>query len=1138
MTKATLPGAEAPAAALTLNDLQAALRATDRAALLVPSRILRRVIKQHAGVPGLGLRVPHRKTYLIGRDELLRIVTLGELGLRQVDELAEAVILIVQPHAERLESRPAADSLTVCWRLLFHGRIHLALERAAAAGRLTPAVVRRRIEAIGATEFEEIRAVLKQEDFLLPAADDVAVYVEFAALFLELKYFVHGFLGCYFPAIEHLGRVEELLREEVDAEAVFQATRLPGAPEVPRQPDASAPEADLDLPPSSAAVPSRSALRRGLLAERLLARAERARAVGNLVRAAILRTRGSRQLPSDQARRARSKARDDLERLALRLHAALGFQEAEIEDWLRGLVGLAAPASGGVWSREARILYDLQKACVDHERGVYGLNLWAWLWSRGAEPLKRPLPGHRDVQICKHLRSAAGRLSDARLDGRLRTQFLALVEAAVDRAEEALRRRYRPQIHAAFDEVGLAPANLPERVARDKLVEELLDDVVERGFFLMGDLRDALSRNQLKLPDVGGLGPLLRGDQLLKANDLLAATLGGVYRGGEVYLTFPQRLSSLAFGTRVGRFLTRYAALPFGGAFLLLEFVQHLLHMLPRDAALHHFQPRWWGSVLALGLLLEGVLHSPAFRTALASRLAWIGRGLRRALVEWPRRLAELPAVRALLDSRWFALARRYLFKPLTLTVALTALAAIGWGAQAARQASLPIFLAANVLVNSRFGRNVDELVTDWVVHAWHRLRIRVLAAVLRLVADLFHRVLEGIERLLYTVDEWLRFRAGEGRRATVVKTVLGSLWFFVNYVIRFCVNLLIEPQINPIKHFPVVTVSHKILLPMQPLFAALLMNAFDKAWAELIAVVIVTSLPGVFGFLVWELKENWRLYAANRARQLRPVRVGHHGETVVQFMRPGFRSGTLPKLFARLRRANRKAYWSGNWRSASRQLAGLRGVEQALRRLVDRELLRLLELSNGWTADTLSAGELHLGSNRLLVELYCPEFDADSLWLVFEVRADALLAGVHRRGWLDRLEVRAWRTLDNALAGFYALAGVDLVREQLDAELGKRVQHYRIVDDGLEVMAGREAPLPLFYPLAADPPRPLDASLADAALVADAPEPEELIFARTPITWSHWVVVWDLDQLDASGRQRIIEGRWVLPAATGEPPA
>ena len=60
--------------------------------------------------------------------------------------------------------------------------------------------------------------------------------------------------------------------------------------------------------------------------------------------------------------------------------------------------------------------------------------------------------------------------------------------------------------------------------------------------------------------------------------------------------------------------------------------------------------------------------------------------------------------------------------------------------------------------------------------------------------------------------------------------------------------------------------------------------------------------LPGVFGFLVWELKSNWRLYEANRPEALGPLVVGGHGETVVGLLRPGFHSGTLPKLFGRLR--------------------------------------------------------------------------------------------------------------------------------------------------------------------------------------------------------------------------------------------
>ena len=51
---------------------------------------------------------------------------------------------------------------------------------------------------------------------------------------------------------------------------------------------------------------------------------------------------------------------------------------------------------------------------------------------------------------------------------------------------------------------------------------------------------------------------------------------------------------------------------------------------------------------------------------------------------------------------------------------------------------------------------------------------------------------------------------------------------------------------------------------------------------------MIFTGIPGIFGFLAWELKENWRLYAANRPPRLKPVVLGHHGETMRGLLRPG----------------------------------------------------------------------------------------------------------------------------------------------------------------------------------------------------------------------------------------------------------
>src|SRR5262249_14091288 len=112
--------------------------------------------------------------------------------------------------------------------------------------------------------------------------------------------------------------------------------------------------------------------------------------------------------------------------------------------------------------------------------------------------------------------------------------------------------------------------------ARDKLIEELLDRLGGKGFLTLGDVRDALSRNQLKLPDLAGPFQWVRGDQLLRLNRELAVALDGAYRPGEIYLRGLQRASSLAFGTAFGRLLVLFLLLPFGAAFLGLKGVDLL----------------------------------------------------------------------------------------------------------------------------------------------------------------------------------------------------------------------------------------------------------------------------------------------------------------------------------------------------------------------------------------------------------------------------------------------------------------------------------------------------------------------------------------------------------------------------------
>ena len=91
-------------------------------------------------------------------------------------------------------------------------------------------------------------------------------------------------------------------------------------------------------------------------------------------------------------------------------------------------------------------------------------------------------------------------------------------------------------------------------------------------------------------------------------------------------------------------------------------------------------------------------------------------------------------------------------------------------------------------------------------------------------------------------VDEWLRFKAGESPVSLWLKGILGIFWFYVSYVVRFAVNLLLEPQINPIKHFPVVTVSHKLLLPTIPHFGKALAETAGS-WADIDTEALIADI-------------------------------------------------------------------------------------------------------------------------------------------------------------------------------------------------------------------------------------------------------------------------------------------------------
>ena len=82
----------------------------------------------------------------------------------------------------------------------------------------------------------------------------------------------------------------------------------------------------------------------------------------------------------------------------------------------------------------------------------------------------------------------------------------------------------------------------------------------------------------------------------------------------------------------------------------------------------------------------------------------------------------------------------------------------------------LTAFLAVNLLLNSRWGRSVEEIVSDGLERGWQKLSVEIVPELIYFIIDLFKRMLGAFDRWLYSVDEWLRFRSGQTRSTLVGK--------------------------------------------------------------------------------------------------------------------------------------------------------------------------------------------------------------------------------------------------------------------------------------------------------------------------------------------------------------------------------
>lgn len=1048
------------------SSLQQAIWSVAPDALLVDPRIIRRVIRLDRRLKGLGLRVPHDQSYTIDRARLLAYVDRSEL--EPVGDLAPTMILLNRPTESLHEIADSRSELLLhYWRLLFQSRVRLELERRYPEMDERQSVAKKRRLQWGEVVFAEIRAVLLQDRLLFNEHTDWEVYAEFASVALDTKYFAPNHRELLFPAITEWNGVEEALGRDVNHASIFQATQL-----VPL-------DSGRDDPPSSSESPS-SSTRISPLAiisgrrptktrddrQTFQFRAKRAEQLGNHLRAAIYWKLAAGKRRDSDGETCQRSALHELELLADKLRTALRQDENSIEEWIAGLSPVLELATSSFWSAEARLLYDLQKIGVEAEAESRRANLFGWLSSFGREPLTRSMPLLKYVQMAKHIRSAQRRLGKTALTTVDRERIAALLDRAEHHAESVLREIIRPLIHTQLDQVYLMPENVPERVARHKLVEELLDHLVEYGYLTSSMFRDALSKGDLKLRDVSGR-ELLIGDQFLLADRGFSGPLDGIYRPAPIYMRWSQRLSSLAFGTGSGRFVTMHLALPFGGAFLAVEGVRHVIAMFRGDhhgfsikpateltaekAADHAIETTAVSSsssgyltaiVLATGLLIYLLMHRPKFRAICMGYFRQALRGMRNVIIEWPTKLLRIRLIEQLLYGPVFAPLRTYLIKPALMTFFLLFVFQSIFPLDDLRNV-LVVFLLIALFLNSQIGRHADEWFTDLLLRIVEDLRAKVFGVILQWVLDVFQRLLIDLDRILHTLDEWSRFRTRDSRIVQVGKFIAGSLWAIIAYFVVLVSTLLIEPQVNPIKHFPVVTVSHKLLLPLGPFFVSRLTPFIGATQANTWVWSTIWLIPGMFGFLVWELRGNWRLYAANRPLTLQPQSVGHHGESMVGLLRPTFHSGTLPKLFARLRRAVRKQKKaSGKWQVGHLQ-AALRDNQRRLQHFIERELLELLRQSETYEPLALEVHSVQLATNRVKVAI-APASSPQTIWfwIVWEEADRQLIGDVQGEDVSTTLSTSLspsqFESLTRALNGLFQRTGVEWIRSDL-AKLDER---------------------------------------------------------------------------------------------------
>ncbi|HEX3316349.1 MAG TPA: hypothetical protein VHR72_15730, partial [Gemmataceae bacterium] len=538
----------------------------------------------------------------------------------------------------------------------------------------------------------------------------------------------------------------------------------------------------------------------------------------------------------------------------------------------------------------------------------------------------------------------------------------------------------------------------------------------------------------------------------------------------------------------------------------------------------------WMSTSLHVSLLvlfavtIFGLLHSQALRHRFRDALRALGRALWFVFIDLPVRAVKHEAVDRLLTSWPIQLGCSYVLLPAVLTLVLTLFLPqfrTDW------VRFLLAFLAISCLVNTRPGKAAWETFVGAVVGLFELFRNGLVMGLFRFVVRLYKRIAHAFESMFFAIDEWLRFRGGESPAEIALRTVLTLVWVPISFVIRFVLIVFIEPCFNPLK-LPICLIAAKLMVPLWPTVVPSMSHWLTPILGVAVTGIVIGNIviwsPDAFGFIFWELKENWFLYRANRPRAVEATAVGPHGETIRGLFQPGFHSGTLPKLFASMRQAELRALRTENYSPVRAAKAKCRHIEEAIARFVARECGFLLERTPAWHGRTLLVGSVELASNRIRCRLH-PE-SSEPLVLTFDYRESWIVAHLETPSWFAALDQDALSALHNTLVRLYRLAEVDMIVEHIDGLITTPGERFDVKRDGITLWSPEQPPVDVNLRNHPDHDAPISTW-----------DPRHVLFSRRMLLRDACAHAWPIDPKEAVplllGDVHLF--RWPTPSRNGD---